>query len=40
MMGLAVAAFHWSPTDFWQCTAHEFFAAYEAYEAMNKVSER
>lgn len=36
MMGLACAAFHWSPAQFWRSTPHEFFAAYEAYREMNK----
>lgn len=38
-MGLAAVAFHWSPETFWNATAHEFFAAYEAYREMNKPPE-
>lgn len=34
-MGIAAAAFHWSPETYWRSTRHEFFAAYEALEAMN-----
>jgi hypothetical protein len=36
MMGLAAAAFHWSPAEFYGATAHEFFAAYEAMREMNR----
>jgi hypothetical protein len=30
-MGLAAAAFHWSPATYWSATAHEYFAAHEAW---------
>jgi hypothetical protein len=36
MMGLAAAAFHWRPTDFWGATPHEYFAAYEIWQQLNK----
>jgi hypothetical protein len=36
MMGLAIAAFHWSAAEFWASTPHEFYAAYETYREMNK----
>ena len=35
-MGLAFAAFHWTPAAWSQSTPHEFWAAYEAYRAMNR----
>jgi hypothetical protein len=40
MMGLAAAAFHWSPSDFAEATPHEYFAAYEVWRQMNKPSDR
>jgi hypothetical protein len=30
-MGLAAAAFHWSPETYWRATRHEYFAAYEQW---------
>lgn len=35
MMGLAAAAFHWTPNTYWSSTRHEYFAAYEAWRLMN-----
>ena len=35
MMGLAAAAFQWSPAVFWGATPHEYFAAYEVWREMN-----
>jgi hypothetical protein len=37
-MGLAAAAFHWTPQTYWASTRHEFFAAYEAWHKMNAPS--
>jgi hypothetical protein len=37
MMGLAAAAWHWSPADFRASTPHEWWAAYEAMLEMNKL---
>ena len=34
-MGLAAAAFHWSPAVFWDSTPHEFAAAIEGHEEYN-----
>lgn len=39
-MGLALAAFHWSPITFWNSTPHEFWAAYEAWQEMHRAPER
>ena len=39
MMGLAAAAFHWTPSDYMRATPHEMFAAYEAFQAMNSTGE-
>jgi hypothetical protein len=39
-MGLAGAAFHWTPQTYWASTRHEFFAAYEAWRKMNKPAGR
>jgi hypothetical protein len=38
-MGLAVALFHWTPAEFLASTPHEFFAAYEIHQEMNKPPE-
>lgn len=40
MMGIAAAAFHWSPAEFWASTPHEYWAAYEVYRDMNTVEGR
>jgi len=34
-MGIAGAAFHWSPDEFWSCTPHEFAATVEGWEEVN-----
>lgn len=34
-MGLAVAAFYWTPDTFWSSTPHELFAAIEGHKEMN-----
>jgi hypothetical protein len=34
-MGLACAAFHWTPAQFWAATPHEWWASYEIYREMN-----
>jgi len=39
MMGLAAAAFHWTPQTYWASTRHEYFAAYESWRLMNTPSE-
>lgn len=31
--------FEWSPRDFWKSTPHEFYAAFEAYEAKQKAQQ-
>ena len=31
-MGLAIVHLHWRPSDFWNATPHEFFAAVEMLE--------
>jgi hypothetical protein len=35
-MGIAAAAFHWTPDIFWNSTPHEYWAAYEVYREMHK----
>lgn len=35
MMGFAANVFHWSPAVFYAATAHEYFAAYAMWRAMN-----
>lgn len=34
-MGFAFAALHWSPQQYLDSTAHEFFAGYEAWRGTN-----
>jgi hypothetical protein len=36
MLGMAIAAFHWTPQTFWKATPHEWYAAAEALERMNR----
>jgi len=39
-MGLALVRYRWSADQFWQATPHEFFAAYETIQIMNKGAKR
>lgn len=34
-MGLAAYAFHWTATEFWASTPHEFWSAFEVYQEAN-----
>lgn len=38
-MGIAAAALHWPPATWWASTPHEFWAAMEGIEAMNRVED-
>lgn len=40
MMGLAIVEFGWTGPQFMASTAHEYFAAYEVWWAMNKPAEQ
>lgn len=35
-MGIAAAALGWRPSEYWASTPHEFWAAFEGWEAMNR----